>query len=204
MSIGQFFFKTRSFTPVPMVIAILAIPFSFSLWAPDTGSVWQVAAVIAAGLLISVFGESIRFVSLAYSSGNTRTREVGASKLFCKGPYAHVRNPLYIGNFFITLGMIVMSWTWFPWLPLIGIVLFIIQYYFIIRLEEDTLIEVLGDEYVEYRKNVPRIIPQLKAYKGGREYEPDYSKSIKSEKNSIRAEIIMIILIGIRWYLILK
>ena len=100
--------------------------------------------------------------------------------------------------------MIVMSWTWFPWLPLIGIVLFFVQYYFIIKLEEETLVEVLGEEFVEYRKHVPRLIPRLSAYKGGREYEPDYSISRKSEKNSIRAEIIMIILIAIRWYLILK
>jgi protein-S-isoprenylcysteine O-methyltransferase Ste14 len=143
-------------------------------------------------------GEYLRFMTLSHAGPYMRTRIIAADRLIMTGPYAHVRNPLYLGNFFIMCGALVMSWTWFPWLMLIAIAMFAVQYHLIMRFEEHFLEEKFGDQYREYRSSVPRFIPRITEY-GDQECTPDYRKALRSEKNSLRAEIILILLIALRW-----
>ncbi len=68
MDIRQFFFKYRSYTPIP--IAILIIYFAS-----------EQKPYYLLGLLMLLFGESIRIWAVSYAGGKTRTRNVGAPEL---------------------------------------------------------------------------------------------------------------------------
>jgi protein-S-isoprenylcysteine O-methyltransferase Ste14 len=62
------------------------------------------ARSIAIGLPIAIAGELIRCWAVGYSGETTRNDVVTAPKLVTAGPYAYVRNPLYIGNFVTATG----------------------------------------------------------------------------------------------------
>jgi hypothetical protein len=141
---------------------------------------------------------------VAHASPATRTRIVGASRLFCRGPYAHVRNPLYIGNFLILAGALVMAWSWFPWLAVTGVVFYCVQYALIVRLEEQALVRDLGDEYLEYKRHVPRFIPRLTPHRFGDDRVPDFAKALWSERRTFTSELILAGLILLRWYLVFR
>lgn len=149
--IGQFFFKSRSFTPVPFLFIILF----FS--APTRLSV-------AVGALLMILGEAIRLWGVGYAGFVTRTRNVGAEILVTSGPFSLIRNPLYAGNFFLSLGVVVGFNALLAWTLPCYILLFSIQYYFIVRLEEGTLEKKFGEVYSRYKANVPRFFPGFKSY----------------------------------------
>jgi protein-S-isoprenylcysteine O-methyltransferase Ste14 len=150
--IGQFFFKSRSFTPVPFLFVILI--FAAPAW-------WSVAL----GAFLMLLGEAIRLWGVGYAGFITRTRNVGALPLLVtSGPFAIIRNPLYAGNFFISLGVCVAFNALMPWVLVLFVCLYAIQYYFIVRLEEAALVSRFGDEYRRYAMSVPRFFHRFKTY----------------------------------------
>ena len=92
MDIRNFFFKYRSYTPIP--IGIMIVFFA----RPSS-------AYLIFGITLLIIGESIRMWAVSYAGGVTRTRNVGAPQLCTSGPYAFVRNPLYVGNMFMYQGV---------------------------------------------------------------------------------------------------
>ena len=76
-------------------------------------------------------------------TGTIGTRRVGAPQLVTNGPYAYVRNPLYIGNMMLYSGAGIISNFWLPWLLVFIWIFFGIQYHFIVKLEEEKLQELL-------------------------------------------------------------
>src|SRR5438132_13505627 len=92
---------------------------------------------LLAGITISVFGLMLR----AWAAGHIRKN----AELATSGPYAHSRNPLYLGNFLLGLGFTIGS----GWLPL-GIlfaVLFLGIYLPVMRVESESLAQLLGVSY---------------------------------------------------------
>ena len=96
MNIGNFFFKYRSYTPIPLAVVIIYN-------AQYTNS------YVVIGLLCIIFGESIRFWAVSHAGGITRTTTVGAAKLCTSGPFAYTRNPLYIGNMLMYNGIVLIA-----------------------------------------------------------------------------------------------
>ena len=86
--------------------------------------------------------------------------------LTVNGPYALVRNPIYVGRFFLILGMILVVGN--VWL-LVGFP-FLYHFYMInrVRREEAQLREIFGDAYERYCAAVPRFVPRLTPYAEGR------------------------------------
>ena len=115
------------------------------------------AAVIAcadprwlwAGLAVSMAGELIQLWCFATLDKN--------ASLACRGPYAIVRNPMYLGRFFILTGALMLLGQ--PWLLLV----FALGYWFYmvnrVAREERRLREVLGEPYAEYCAGTHRFLP---------------------------------------------
>jgi len=187
--IAKNLFTYRSYTPIPFLVLmiIFAKPFVLSL---------------VIGFAISLVGELIRFWGVSWAGSETRaTGSVGGSKLVVSGPFAYVRNPLYIGNIFIYLGIGVMSWALFPYLQIAAFVFFAAQYHFIVSEEEGFLKTEFGEDYKKYCENVPRFFPRMTAYKNAGINQPVFNlgKGFKSESRTLQAFTIITIVVLVIW-----
>ncbi len=77
--------------------------------------------------------------------------------LVTSGPYHYVRNPIYLGAFTFIVALAIVAANWFLLLPALALVTII---YAQIGKEELMLIDRFGDEYREYMKRTPRLIPK--------------------------------------------
>ena len=187
MDIRNIFFKFRSYTPIP--IALTIIYFS-SPYSPFT--------FIGFGLIVA--GEIIRVNAVRFAGGATRTRKVGAPFLCTSGPYSKTRNPLYLGNIIIYLGVALLGGGLLMWelFFLVGI-FFVIQYYFIISLEEETLRVKFKDQYKSYTENVPKLLPRLTRWDNGNKTNPkNIFSTIKTEKRTLQNIIFIIFIISFK------
>jgi len=142
---------------------------------------------LAVGFLIAALGESIRFWGVSYAGSETRTTgRVGGTKLVTSGPYAHVRNPLYLGNILLYAGVGVMSNALEPYLQIGAVIYFWFQYSAIVTLEEEYLAGTFS-EWNDYQRSVPRFIPRLSSYTSGSTLMPDNSRALRSERSSLLA-----------------
>jgi len=184
VSIKKILFSSRSYTPIPIVLLVLY------------NSEPKIKTVFI-GFIILFFGEIIRMISVSYAGGITRTRNVGAPSLCSSGPYSYTRNPLYIGNMLIYSGVVIISGADnIIFLLSIVLLFFIIQYTLIISLEEETLGKLFSEQYKDYKKNVPRIIPRLNPWKNNdNRKRSSFLKTIKTEKRTLQNIFLIICLI---------
>lgn len=104
------------------------------------------------GFIMSLFGELIQLWCFA-SLDKNRTLAV-------KGPYMLMRNPMYIGRFFLLLGCLLLAGD--MWVMLV----FIVLYYFYmvnrVKREEGKLRVLFGKAYENYCRDVNRFVPSFK------------------------------------------
>ncbi len=182
--IGQKLFRARDYTPVPFLILLLLFE------RPRVGCV-------ALGCFLMVLGELVRIYSVAFIGGISRTRKgsLGAH-LVTDGAFELVRNPLYLGNFFIIMGVSIFSGV--PWLMLLGAVFFIVQYYFIVQYEESLLEERFGDEFRNYSLQVPAWIPKRLPDLEDMAWPATFAPALKSEKRTLMAIAAVVVLMVLR------
>jgi protein-S-isoprenylcysteine O-methyltransferase Ste14 len=143
--IGAVLFRNRSWLPVPFLLVALLVP------AHASAINW-----IVGGALIAL-GEWIRLAGVAAAGTVTRRRSRDVQRLVDYGIFAWVRNPLYVGNFLIWMGFVVISAVlWF--LP-VAILIFAVEYTLIVRYEEGVLESIFGSVYLDYMRATPRWIP---------------------------------------------
>jgi len=144
--IGALLFRNRSWLPVPFLLVALLAP------GHATAVNWLVGAVLV------VIGEWIRLAGVAAAGTVTRRRSRDVQRLVTYGIFRWVRNPLYVGNFLIWMGFVVISGVlWF--LP-VAIILFAVEYTLIVAYEEGVLESIFGREYLDYKRIAPRWIPR--------------------------------------------
>lgn len=178
-------FKYRSYTPIPFLILMVIFqePTFLSIFI---------------GLLLAVSGEFIRFWGVSYAGSETRTTgAVGGTYLIISGPFAYVRNPLYVGNMLMYVGIGVMSMALFPYLQIVALGYFIFQYWLIVQEEENYLRNYFGKDYDIYYLQVPRFIPRLTPFKNFGLEQPTFNKDsgLKSETRTLQAFGIVVLII---------
>ena len=147
-------------------------------------------------------GEGLRSWGVAYAGSLTRvTGSVGAPSVMMAGPYAHLRNPLYVGNILLYVGVALASNALSPWLPLAAVVVFGVQYAIIVSLEEEFLEKEFGTGYLEYKKNVPGFVPRVSAYRTGAQsgQSPNWREALQSETRTLQAIALVYAVLIVLW-----
>lgn len=137
-------------------------PLAFMLvFAPGPPIVADALSAAAAGLCVAVLGQILRVatIGLQYIVRGGRDRRVYAEGLVTEGLYAHSRNPMYVGNLFILIGVALVSNSW--GCVAIAVPLFCFVYACIVSAEERYLLEKFGEGYRSYMCTVPRWFPRL-------------------------------------------
>jgi len=144
------------------------------------------AASVAVGVPIAIAGELVRCWAVGYSGVTTRGDHVEAPQLVTAGPYAHVRNPLYVGNFITALGFAVAYTgknTAGAKLGLIGgsLAAMLAVYATIVPHEESFLRSEFGEAFDDYCERVPPIVPRLDPAPHGRgTWKPEVIRDAES------------------------
>jgi protein-S-isoprenylcysteine O-methyltransferase Ste14 len=191
MKISETFFKYRSYTPIPFIVIMLFY---------HNSNVWS----LIAGFIIACIGEYLRLWGVSWAGSETRTTgNVGGTHLIISGPFAHLRNPLYLGNILMYTGIGIMSFALFPWLQVVGLIFFSLQYHIIIIEEERYLKNTFGKQFESYILNVRRFIPRMSSYKVSNVEQPDFSwrDGLRSEIRTFQAFGFIVLTLVILWFL---
>ena len=108
---------------------------------------------------------------------------IKTEKLTTSGPYAYVRHPLYLGSFLVMIGFLIMLRVhWFVSLLFIAVVIGIV-YRRKIQEEEELLLSRFGDEYLDYKANVPALLPwKFSPYRKGEKWPASLRRYICSQE----------------------
>lgn len=157
--IGNFFFKYRNWIFI-LFYGALFIP-SWPLFSKKQFGSQYYIWPIAIGLTITVLGQLIRglTIGLAYIVRGGKAGKPYAEGLVTEGIFNHCRNPLYVGNILMLLGVGILANS----LVYVAIVIpfFLFVYQAIVLAEENFLRGKFGPGYDEYCKKVNRWIPSL-------------------------------------------
>lgn len=154
ITIGNFFFKYRNFLFIFLYLALF-IPSAPLFTEAQYGPNYQLYPLVI-GLFITFFGQLIRGVTiaLAYIVRGGKDKKVHAENLVTEGIFNHGRNPLYVGNILMLLGVgILINSLLFIAL---FIPLFLFIYQAIVLAEENFLRNKFGDQFDAYCKRVNR------------------------------------------------
>lgn len=175
-AVGRWLFHNRGWLPAPFVVAALTAPPRY--WGP--------------GLAVMAVGEGLRLWAVGHIGRVSRTRADDVGALRDTGPYARLRNPLYVGNILLFAGFGLVQWPW----VLVLVPLLALYYDRIVRWEEENLRARLGAPYTDYCARVPRWFPSGAAREG-----------VWSAKEALRSErgtlvVLTVVLLGLagRWY----
>lgn len=149
IKIGKWLFQRRTAVPIPFAIAILIV---------KAGEAEPSLVLIVTGVALTVVGELIRLWGVHHIGIISRTRTERLGPLISGGPFGLVRNPLYLGNIALWVGLALTARL--VWLAVVIAVLLAFEYHAIVRWEESLLESRLGDAYREYAARVPRWIPR--------------------------------------------
>ena len=183
-------FQYRGYTPLPFLAVML-------VFARPTA-----VTMIAGGCLAAV-GELTRFWGVAYAGALTRvTSGVGAPEVIVAGPFAHVRNPLYVGNVLTYVGIGIMANALAPWLVIAAAVSFAVQYSLIVSLEEEFLDSHFGEPYRLFRRHVPRFIPRLVPYRTEAQAHQyaHWPEAVRSERRTFQALLLVTVILVVIWF----
>src|SRR5882672_10005690 len=153
--LGGWLFRYRTSLPLPAAIAILTLRIGE---APPS------AVLVGSGVAVTVIGELIRLWGVYHIGAISRTRSERLGPLVASGPFARLRNPLYVGNIALWVGFALTARL--VWLAPVILALLALEYHAIVRWEEMLLESRLGQAYRDYAARVPRWIPLF--YRGDR------------------------------------
>ncbi|HEU4752259.1 MAG TPA: isoprenylcysteine carboxylmethyltransferase family protein [Armatimonadota bacterium] len=156
--LGVFLFASRNWLFTAGLLGLLAGFRPVLFWHSERADTWMNLF----GLGLTLAGQGLRMAVIGYSpvwSGGTRKR-VDAEQLLTTGLFAHVRNPLYIGNLLVVVGLAAIHNN--PWVYGVGVPLTLLGYSAIVAAEEGYLLRRFGPDYGAYCRQVPRWVPRLR------------------------------------------
>jgi len=190
---GNFLFKNRSYLP----LIFLVVGFGVYLYGEhneiDEAENFLKEYFEFICLSSCLLGFLIRIYTVGHTPKHTsgRNTKVGqiADQLNTTGLYSLVRHPLYVGNFFMWLGIAMLTEN--LWFIIAFVLLYIVYYERIMYAEEQFLIAKFGKQYTEWSKKTPAFVPDFKCYNKPK-HPFNLKKVIKQEKNGLVAIFLLI------------
>ncbi|HNZ70174.1 MAG: isoprenylcysteine carboxylmethyltransferase family protein [Prolixibacteraceae bacterium] len=201
---GTLLFRYRSFIPAILLAVGIVIWLRSEL---HPGDLWIKAApydgyYLLFCMLVTFFGFAIRIYTVGHTPVNTSGRNAKyqiADTLNTTGIYSTVRHPLYLGNFFMWLGPVLL--TGHVWFIIVFCLGYWLYYERIMYSEEQFLRRKFGDVYTSWAEKVPAFVPSFKNF-----VPPalpfSWKKILKKEKNGFAAIFIIFSLMDISGELI--
>ena len=155
---GNWMFKYRN-TVFPIVLLALFLGFKPVPLAGDYRlDLW----LDLFGVLVAGLGQALRaaVIGYAYIKRGGHKKKIYADRLVTEGFFAHARNPLYVGNLLILLGLFIIHNN--PFVYTLGALFFLSVYLSIVAAEEVFLLQKFGSEYADYCRRVNRWLPDLR------------------------------------------
>ncbi len=169
--------NNKSASVLSHLAAILALPFNVTVVIPalllyffsfhigwGLLPILMVTVVFVGGIMVAagLFLLVTTIKQFARQGKGTLAPWDPPKKLVIEGSYRYSRNPMISGVSIVLLGEVII----FGSIPLLIWFLYftITNNIYIIKREEPLLEKQFGDEYLEYKRNVPRIIPRSKTW----------------------------------------
>ncbi len=181
---GDKLFKRRSYIPLILyALATIAVVI-------DSGSIflfnsisWSITC-----MLVSLLGLFIRVATIGLVAKNTSGRNTTqgqiAESLNTTGMYSMVRHPLYLGNFFMWMGLIL--YVAIPWVIILSVFFFWFVYERIMLAEERFIRSKFKEAFEEWARKTPAFFPvKLRWKTGGRRFS--VKKVMRREYSGILA-----------------
>lgn len=163
------------------------------------------AVSLAIGMVPIVAGQLLRVWAAGHLVKNKR--------LTTTGPYAYVKNPLYVGAITIVMGFCIVGMP--PWNlqftyrdPRFVLYIIFLAAFFLyymprkMKIEGDRLRAIYGDDYTRYEKSVPDMIPQLRPYRSGDDTRWTWAQTVdNSEHGTIMSLVVGLGLMLLRTWL---
>lgn len=194
-SSGNWLFRWRSYLPL-IILGIVLL--SLGEYNIPGGNEKFIKLWDAFCLVVGFSGLGIRMFTIGLIPRGTSGRNVNsqvAESLNKTGIYSVVRNPLYLGNFFMGLGIALFPFQW--WLTIIYILIFWLYYERIMFAEEAFLREKFGDEYLEWARVTPAFIPKGAKYYIKSDLTFSVKNILKREYNGFFALIVIMFVLRI-------
>jgi len=153
------------------------------------------------GIALTVMGEAIRWWAVSHIGSVSRTRSSDVRTLIRGGPFARSRNPIYVGNFLIGIGLIGAAGV--PLVACLYVVLFAVQYGFIVAWEESRLEAEHGLPYRQYKAEVPRWLGVGRSAGTGEESTAlPWLVVLRSERSTLAVQLSFIGLLSLMAWLV--
>ncbi len=160
------------------LIRVLRIPLGFVLGIAYLVFAKPNPTTFIAGGLIALAGVLIR----AWAAGHIKKN----AELATSGPYAHTRNPLYLGSFLIAAGFaLVAHWA----LLIVVVIFFAVIYYPTMQREIGNIAKFFPDSYPAYANNVPLFFPRPTPWRGDARSRNAFSFSLYLRHREWRAAL---------------
>lgn len=152
--------KLPAFGPGPIYVIGCLILTIFGIYLDKKGLLYFAKVdnfryiFIGLGILLIIFG----IVLWVLAVFKFRINFMAQNNILIKdGVYAYVRNPVYSAFLFVFTGILLLRANFL--LLIFPIIFYFYMTFLLINTEEKWLYEVFGEEYLEYKKKVNRIIP---------------------------------------------
>lgn len=200
ITIGNFFFRYRN-ALFPAIFAVGSLTLRPKIMF-DNLVVDQFLAAIGIG--VALLGQAVRLITIGfeYIHRGGKDGQVYAGRLVRGGVYGITRNPMYVGNGLISIGMTMLLGSPMGYVILIPFFLFVYQA--IVATEEAYLRKTFAGEYADYASSVNRYVPKLsRVAESFVEMRLDWRRSIKKDLGTIVGLTIGFILLPVwRSYLL--
>ena len=160
---GNWLFRWRGYLPLVFIVIVLASLGQFRLLG---GSEFDDELWEGACLSVSALGMLVRALTVGFTGANTsgrNAREQRAAELNTTGAYSVVRHPLYLGNFFIWLGVALVPHQWL--VALACVCVFWLYYERILIAEEAFLAQRFGEAFESWAKATPAFLPDWRLFR---------------------------------------